>query len=66
MWDFERNAPKTAHTTNPVEFIYVDEAGTAPAVRPRGILSDIAPTVLAVMGLPQPAEMTCRSLLAGG
>ena len=65
MWDFERGSAKTSHTTNPVEFIYLDEqAATPPVVRARGILSDIAPTVLEVMGLPQPAEMTCRSLLA--
>ena len=65
MWDFAQNAPKTAHTTNPVEFIYVDEGGPAVTVRPRGILSDIAPTVLRVFGLDKPAEMTCRGLLEG-
>jgi 2,3-bisphosphoglycerate-independent phosphoglycerate mutase len=64
MWDFERNSPKTAHTINPVQFIYLDESGPPRKVRSRGILSDIAPTILDVMGLPPPPEMTCRSLLA--
>ena len=66
MWDFRRNSPKTAHTTNPVQFIYLDKADPGAAVRARGILSDIAPTVLEALGLARPAEMTCRSLLAGG
>jgi len=63
MWDYRINMPKTAHTTNPVEFIYISGNVAGVRLRQRGILSDIAPTVLEVMGLPQPADMTSRSLL---
>ena len=60
MWDDEHNAPHTAHTTNPVNLIYV--AKNAKPVRDGG-LADIAPTMLKVLGLPQPAEMTGKSLI---
>ncbi len=61
MLDDDGN-PFTAHTTFPVRLILVgDGAGTA---RLRdGILADVAPTVLDIMGIPQPPEMTGRSLL---
>ena len=62
MWDYKINMPKTAHTTNPVEFIYVANDAAGVKLRSRGILSDIAPTVLEVMGLPQPKDMTSQSL----
>lgn len=52
----------TAHTTNPVPFIVAGE-GTL-TLRSGGRLSDIAPTMLDVMGLPQPKEMTGKSLIA--
>ena len=51
----------TAHTLNLVPCLYV---GRPAAIRDRGALQDIAPTLLAMMGLPQPAEMTGQSLLA--
>ena len=63
MWDYKINMPKTAHTTNPVEFIYVAKDAAGVKLRQRGILSDIAPTVLQVMGLPQPKDMTSQSLI---
>lgn len=63
MWDYKINMPKTAHTTNPVEFIYIEKDAPGVKLRPHGILSDIAPTVLEVLGLPQPADMTSGSLL---
>jgi 2,3-bisphosphoglycerate-independent phosphoglycerate mutase len=64
--EFMRNAdgsPHTAHTTNPVHFLYVadDAAG---AKLESGILADVAPTLLALLGLEQPAEMTGRNLVA--
>ena len=65
MWDYKINMPKTAHTTNPVEFIYIAGDAAAVKLRPHGILSDIAPTVLAVLGLEQPADMTSSSLISG-
>ena len=60
--DYETGAPFTAHTTNPVPFILVnyDEAYT---LREGGCLADIAPTLLEMMNMEQPAEMTGKSLL---
>ncbi|MFA7009331.1 MAG: 2,3-bisphosphoglycerate-independent phosphoglycerate mutase [Elusimicrobiales bacterium] len=63
MWDYKINMAKTAHTTNPVEFIYVSKDSAGLKLRPRGILSDVAPTILEILGLPQPADMTSRSLI---
>ena len=62
MIDYETGAPFTAHTTNPVPFILVnyDEEYT---LREGGCLADIAPTLIEIMGLEQPAEMTGKSLL---
>lgn len=60
-----RNAdgsPHTAHTTNLVHGIYVAADADRVTVR-SGILADIAPTLLAMLGVPQPVEMTGRSLL---
>jgi 2,3-bisphosphoglycerate-independent phosphoglycerate mutase len=60
--------PHTAHTTTPVPFVVVethDAAHTEPLhLRDGGRLGDVAPTVLALLGLPQPASMTGTSLLA--
>ncbi len=50
----------TAHTTNPVPFIVV---GQDCELREGGVLADIAPTILQIMGVPQPAEMTGKSLI---
>jgi 2,3-bisphosphoglycerate-independent phosphoglycerate mutase len=59
--DPDTNEPLTAHTTNPVPVVLVGTpAGT---LRDGGGLRDVAPTVLEVMGLPRPAEMTGRSLI---
>ena len=62
LLDYETGAPFTAHTTNEVPFILVnyDEAYT---LREGGCLADIAPTLIEVMGMTQPAEMTGKSLL---
>ena len=54
--------PNTAHTTNPVPLV-VTVGGAALA--DGGILADVAPTALALLGIPQPAGMTGRSLLLG-
>jgi 2,3-bisphosphoglycerate-independent phosphoglycerate mutase len=65
MWDAEINGPHTAHTLNLVEVFMVGEgltkAGTV--TRKGGRLADIAPTILQLMGLPKPAEMTGESLI---
>jgi 2,3-bisphosphoglycerate-independent phosphoglycerate mutase len=56
--------PHTAHTTNPVPFLVIDERQKGTALKTEGRLCDVAPTVLALMGLPKPAEMEGHSLLA--
>ena len=54
-------APFTAHTTNPVPFL-VAGAGNV-TLRQGGVLADIAPTMLKLLGLPQPPEMTGSSII---
>jgi 2,3-bisphosphoglycerate-independent phosphoglycerate mutase len=53
--------PHTAHTTNPVPFIV---CGASVKLRDGGVLADIAPTMLQMLGVPQPENMTGRSLIA--
>lgn len=60
--DYESGEPFTAHTTNPVPFILVN-ADPAYKLREGGCLADIAPTLIELMGMKQPAEMTGKSLL---
>ncbi len=60
--DYETGAPFTAHTTNPVPFILVN-ADPAYALREGGCLADIAPTLIELMEMEQPKEMTGKSLL---
>ena len=55
-------SPNTAHTTNLVHFIYVAVDAAQFRVED-GILADVAPTLLFLLGLPQPVEMTGRNLL---
>lgn len=55
--------PFTQHTTNPVPVILVSEKYKSAKLRSGGVLADLAPTLLDVMGLPQPKEMTGKSLL---
>ncbi len=59
--DYETGAPFTAHTTNPVPFILVN--GGDAKLREGGCLADIVPTLIELMGMKQPAEMTGKSLL---
>lgn len=61
MKDPKTGGPHTAHTTNPVPVVLV--GGAAGATLHDGRLADIAPTLLALMGLPQPEAMTGRSLI---
>ncbi|MFO1311944.1 MAG: 2,3-bisphosphoglycerate-independent phosphoglycerate mutase [Burkholderiales bacterium] len=60
MYDEGTAQPHTAHTLNRVPFVYVGRPAT---LANGGALQDIAPTMLALMGLPQPGEMTGRSLV---
>jgi 2,3-bisphosphoglycerate-independent phosphoglycerate mutase len=61
MIDPETGGPHTAHTTNPVPYSVDDDAG-APALRSGGALCDVGPTILGLLGIEQPAEMTGRDL----
>ena len=64
MIDYQTGVTKTSHSLNPVELIYV--AGDSPGKRfvMHGKLSDIAPTVLYLLGLDIPEEMTAQNLIA--
>ncbi len=62
MIDPETGGPHTAHTTNPVPFILVTADGQDMRLRNDGALQDISPTLLAVLGISQPKEMTGRDL----
>jgi len=61
----EDGSPDTAHSLNPVPFVIAHPPSSpgADALDGEGILADVAPTVLALLGIEQPAEMTGRSLL---
>jgi 2,3-bisphosphoglycerate-independent phosphoglycerate mutase len=58
----ENGGPHTAHTTDRVPLILVDDSRKEARLRP-GILADVAPTMLEILGLPQPTEMTGKSLI---
>jgi len=60
MRDPETGQPHTSHTVGPVPFVYCGRRAT---LRAGGALRDIAPTVLALLGLPKPAEMSGQSLV---
>jgi len=60
MFNKETGQPHTAHTSNPVPFVYV---GREAKMASTGALSDVAPTMLYLMGIEQPEEMTGRSLI---
>ncbi len=57
----EDGSPNTAHSLNPVPFIYVTENKAAKVEN--GILADVAPSICTILGIKQPAEMTGRSLI---
>jgi 2,3-bisphosphoglycerate-independent phosphoglycerate mutase len=60
MQDHTSHQAHTAHTLNPVPFLYI---GRDSKLEDGGALRDIAPSMLAIMGVPQPVEMTGRSLI---
>ncbi|MGH9841023.1 MAG: 2,3-bisphosphoglycerate-independent phosphoglycerate mutase [Blastocatellia bacterium] len=64
MTDPDTGSPHTAHTRNPVPFILCD-AEFRGSLREGGSLEDVAPTMLELLGIEKPGEMTGRSLLAG-
>ena len=63
MIDLESGLVKTSHTLNPVELIYVAKDSAGKELLERGKLSDIAPTVLYLLGLEIPKEMTADVLI---
>jgi 2,3-bisphosphoglycerate-independent phosphoglycerate mutase len=65
MFDSATGQPHTAHTTNPVPFILVDPDKRFGTLRSGGSLQNVAPTILAILGIEKPAEMTGESLLEG-
>ena len=64
MWDPEGDCPHTAHTNYDVPLIVVGEPYRGAALLPDGRLADVAPTLLAMLGIAQPEAMTGRCLLA--
>ncbi|SEM13694.1 phosphoglycerate mutase [Pseudoxanthomonas sp. GM95] len=64
MADPKTGQPHTAHTVGPVPLVYLGER-TGVQLREGGALRDVAPTLLELLGLPKPAEMTGVSLIAG-
>jgi 2,3-bisphosphoglycerate-independent phosphoglycerate mutase len=65
MIDPETGGPHTAHTTSPVPFLVIDPDGVRP-LRGGGALCDVGPTLLTMLGLEQPPEMTGRDLREPG
>jgi 2,3-bisphosphoglycerate-independent phosphoglycerate mutase len=63
MFDPATGQPHTAHTTNPVPLILVDAKKRFGTLRDGGALENVAPTILQILGIEQPREMTAKSLL---
>ena len=59
----EEGQPKTSHTTNKVPFVMANAPEGSSLKKTDGVLGDVAPTILEVMGLPQPEDMEGHSLL---
>lgn len=64
MIDLVTGQPHTAHTTNPVPFVLILDDGKKHKLRAGGVLADLAPTILGLMGIPIPKAMTGTSLIA--
>jgi len=62
MVDPATGGPHTAHTTNPVPFIVIAEDATQYTLKPNGSLRDISPTILGMLGITEPQEMTGTDL----
>jgi 2,3-bisphosphoglycerate-independent phosphoglycerate mutase len=64
MKDPATGQPHTAHTTNPVPLVYVNDADVKATLLPGGRICDVAPTMLELLGIQQPKAMTGHTLLA--
>jgi 2,3-bisphosphoglycerate-independent phosphoglycerate mutase len=62
MIDPKTGEPHTAHTTNPVPFLLIDEGSIGVKLRDEGALEDVAPTMLGILGIEKPVEMTGKDL----
>jgi 2,3-bisphosphoglycerate-independent phosphoglycerate mutase len=62
MVDPETGEPHTAHTTNPVPLVFADPAGKGCALKEDRALEDLAPTILGLLEIPAPPEMTGEDL----
>lgn len=62
MIDPKTGEPHTAHTTNPVPFVLIDQDSRGVKLHKDGALEDVAPTMLGLLGIEQPAEMSGRDL----
>ncbi|HEX6122975.1 MAG TPA: 2,3-bisphosphoglycerate-independent phosphoglycerate mutase, partial [Ktedonobacterales bacterium] len=65
MIEYDTGKPQTFHTTNPVPFYFVVPQWAGVTLREGGILADITPTILQLLRIPQPVEMSGRSLIQG-
>jgi len=63
MWDIETDKPNTAHTVGDVPFIIFDDDFKGAKLQDQGSLADVAPTVLEIMNINQPEDMSGKSLL---
>jgi 2,3-bisphosphoglycerate-independent phosphoglycerate mutase len=63
--EYDTGKPLTSHTTNPVPFYFVVPQWPGAHLRSDGILADVAPTMLQLLGIPKPAAMTGRTLILG-
>jgi 2,3-bisphosphoglycerate-independent phosphoglycerate mutase len=61
--EYDTGKPLTSHTTNPVPFYFVVPQWPGAHLRGDGILADVAPTMLHLLGIPQPEQMTGRTLI---
>ena len=64
--EYDTGKPLTSHTTNPVPFYFVVPQWRNVRLRSDGILADVAPTMLQLLHIPQPADMTGHTLIASG
>ena len=65
MVDYATGEPHTAHTTNPVHLMLVNDRLKGKRLREGGLLADVAPTLLDLLELDPPVEMEGRSLISG-
>ena len=65
MIDPKTGEPHTAHTTNPVPFVLIDEGSVGAKLRTEGALEDVAPTMLSLLRIEQPVEMSGKDLREG-